>query len=43
MCLKLVKHIDSIDRLPLNHSVVRKLVEKENQKLLKAQSKNDNK
>ena len=32
MCLKLVKHLDSIDRLPINHTVFKKLVEKESQK-----------
>lgn len=32
MCLKLVKHIDSMDRLPINHTVFAHLVEKNNKK-----------
>lgn len=32
MCLKLVKQIDSMDRLPINHTVFTHLVEKNNKK-----------
>lgn len=27
MCLKLVKHLDSIERLPINHTIFTELVE----------------
>ena len=30
MCLKLVKYIDSIERLPINHSIYHHLATKEN-------------
>ena len=29
MCLKLVKHLDSLDRLPINHTIFTELVEKD--------------
>ena len=29
MCLKLVKQLDSLDRLPINHTIFTHLVEKE--------------
>ena len=29
MCLKLVKQLDSIDRLPINHTIFAHIVEKE--------------
>lgn len=29
MCLKLVKHVDSIERIPLNHTIYTHLVEKD--------------
>lgn len=32
MCLKLVKHLDSIERLPINHTIFKKLIDKENAK-----------
>lgn len=38
MCLKLVKQIDSIDRLPINHTIYAHLVQKE-AALLEAQGK----
>ena len=28
MCLKLVKHLDSLEQLPVNHTVVAKILEK---------------
>jgi hypothetical protein len=31
MCLKLVKQLDSLDRLPINHSIFGHLVEKDKQ------------
>jgi hypothetical protein len=35
MCLKLVKYIDSIERLPINHSIYHYLAAKENEKILR--------
>lgn len=32
MCLKLVKQLDNIDRLPLNHTIFAHIVKKENAK-----------
>lgn len=32
MCLKLVKQLDSIDRLPINHTIFKHLADKENHK-----------
>lgn len=30
MCLKLVKHLDKLERLPINHSIYAHLVHKDN-------------
>ena len=38
MCLKLVKHLDNLDRLPINHTVFTNLVEK-NKKLCEEENK----
>ena len=35
MCLKLVKQLDSIERIPINHTVFTHLVEKETRELKK--------
>ena len=31
MCLKLVKHLDSLERLPINHTIFQHITEKENE------------
>lgn len=38
MCLKLVKHIDSLERLPINHTIFAHLVSKD-KKQCEAESK----
>lgn len=39
MCLKLVKQLDTIDRLPINHTIFAHIVKKESE-VLKAEGKN---
>ena len=39
MCLKLVKQLDNIDRLPINHTIFAHIVKKESEELQK-QGKN---
>ena len=44
MCLKLVKHLDSLERLPINHTIFQHIAEKEakmNEKENKNQTKRD--
>lgn len=38
MCLKLVKHIDSMERLPINHTIFAHLVEKDKEKCKSSKS-----